>query len=135
MPPITPHEFNLAFSSCGGKCYFAILHDCFELEDEEDFVSRISRKKGKFEIENSSRRGPVRFAWGIQAKYTISFLHVVMYHSLIMVGPFLFWVWWQKHHPNDLQNASIPLTVAAVLISLFWSATGIFGRLREPQSD
>ncbi len=134
MPPITPHEFNLVFSSCGGKCSFAVFHDCFELEDEDDFVSRIPRKKGKFEMENSNLRGSVRFAWGIQAQYTISLLHVMTYHLLMMVGPTVFWVWWQKHHPNDLQNASIPLTIAAILISLFWSATGILRGLREPQS-
>lgn len=132
-PPITPHEFNLAFSSCGKYCFSALFHDCYVLEDEQDFVLRIPRKKGKFEIENSIRRGPVRFAWGIQAQYTISFLHVITYHVLMMVGPTVFWVWWQKNHPNDLQNASIPLTIAAVLISLFWSATGILRGLREPR--
>lgn len=103
------------------------------LEDEQDFALRIPRRKGKFEIENSIRRNPIRFAWGIQAQYNISFLHVITYHFLMMVGPTVFWVWWQKHHPNDLQNASIPLAIAIVLISLFWSATGILRDLREPR--
>ncbi|MCJ1347669.1 hypothetical protein MMC31_005897 [Peltigera leucophlebia] len=134
IPPITPHEFKLAFSSCDRNCLFAMFHDCIELDDEEDFVVRIPKKKGKFEMEKSNRKGEGRFAWGIEAQYAISFLHVIMYHLLMMVGPTVFWVWWQKKHPNDLQNASIPLAIAAILISLFWSATGILRGLREPRS-
>ena len=123
----------MAFSSCGKYCFFAPFHDCFVLEDEQDFALRIPRRKAKFEIENSIRRDSIRFALGIQAQYTISFHHVLTYHILMMVGPTVLWVSWQKHHPNDLQNALIPLKIAAVLISLFWSATGIVRGFREPR--
>lgn len=76
----------------------------------------------------------VKIVWGIQTQYSISFLYVALYHLIMMAGPIGFWVWWQKHHPDDLQNASIPVTTTAVLISLFWSATGIFEMPRGAQS-
>lgn len=76
----------------------------------------------------------VKIVWGIQTQYSISFLYVAIYHLIMMAGPIEFWVWWQKHHPDDLQNASIPVTSTAVLISLFWSATGIFKMPRGAQS-
>jgi hypothetical protein len=131
IPPITPEEFELAFSSCPEQCSLSRLHDCFILENEDDIVARIPKKKSKLDVETKSRS--VRFAWGIQAQYAISFIHVFIYHMLILAAPTGFWVWWQKRHPDDLQNASTPLATVIVLISLFWSTTGIFKRLREPQ--
>jgi hypothetical protein len=132
MPPISPHEFKLAFNACSNTCRFPSFHDCFELIDEDDFITRIPKKKSMFDIATQSRTA--RFAWGIEAQNAISLLHVVLYHLLMLLAPFGFWVWWQKLHPDDLQNASIPLTFVFVLMSLFWSATGILKTFREPQS-
>ena len=120
------------FNPCGGKFSFAVFHDCFELEDEEDFAVRIPRNKSKFGVETSDQS--VGFVLGIQTQYSISFLYVALYHLIMMAGPIGFWIWWQKHHPEDLQNASIPVTTTAALISLLWSAMGIFKMPRGAQS-
>ena len=73
-----------------------------------------------------------KIAWGLQAQHVISLVHVLLYHVLILVGTFVFWAWWNVRHPNDLQNAAVPLTVVTTLLSLFWTSTGILKRLREP---
>jgi hypothetical protein len=76
--------------------------------------------KGMIEIYTNH----LEFAWGIQAQHTISFLRMVFYLFLIFVGTFGFWAWWLLTHPNDLQNAAVPLTTVAVFLSLFWGSVG-----------
>jgi hypothetical protein len=69
-------------------------------------------------------------AWGIQAHHKPHALVVFFYHVLIFSGTFAFWIWWQTTHPGDLQNATVPLSVVAVLISLFWSSAGVLKAFR-----
>lgn len=71
------------------------------------------------------------FAWGLEARHTISALYVLMYHVLILAGPFGFWAWWAKEHPGDLQNGSVPMAIVLALLSLFWSTNGILTEGRE----
>lgn len=70
-------------------------------------------------------------AWGIQAQHAVALTQVIFYHVLMLAGPTGFWAWWQIQHPADLQNAAIPLTTAAVFLSLFWSASGLLKMSRE----
>jgi hypothetical protein len=69
-------------------------------------------------------------SWGIQAQHAISALRVVLYHLVIFAGTFGFWAWWLATHPSDLQNAAVPLTTVAMLLSLFWGSAGIL-KFRE----
>jgi membrane protein YdbS with pleckstrin-like domain len=55
----------------------------------------------------------------------------VLYHVLIIASTFGFWSWWLLAHPNDLQNAAVPLTIVAVFLSLFWSSAGVLKVFRE----
>ena len=84
-------------------------------------MERIPKRKSALELKVNAPE----FAWGLSAQHAISFAGVVLYHVLICAGAFAFWAWWQIHHPNDMQDAAAPLTVVAVLISLFWSSAGI----------
>ena len=84
-------------------------------------MERIPKRKSALELQVNAPE----FAWGLSAQHTISFAGVVLYQMLIFAGEFAFWAWWQITHPNDLQNAAAPLTVVAILISLFWSSAGI----------
>ncbi|KAF5006970.1 hypothetical protein FDECE_6686 [Fusarium decemcellulare] len=126
MPPIHPHIFEVAFNSCGdGKCSKLLpFHDCYEF-DETSYVTRIPKKKTPFGFEAGQ---PI--VWGLEARHSISALHVVLYHLLILIPPFVVWAWWQKNHPNDIQSASVPMTVIIASISMFWSATGIIKQFR-----
>lgn len=128
LPPIHPHIFDMAFNGCGSNCWIPLFHDCFEI-DEEGLTNRIPKKKSPFDVD--SRDLSERYAWGLQARYRISGLRVMLYHILILVVPFILWGWWLKNHPDDIQSASIPLTVILMLISLFWSATGILKAARD----
>lgn len=56
---------------------------------------------------------------------------MVVYHVLILAGTFGVWGWWMRVHPGDLQNAAVPLTTVAVLLSLFWSVAGVLRILSE----
>lgn len=71
------------------------------------------------------------YAWGLEAKYEISAAYVFLYHVLIAIIPFGLWGWWMRKHPNDLQGASVPATRVFVMVSLFWSASGILIQARQ----
>ena len=58
--------------------------------------------------------------FGIEADYMLSGLIVFAYHALAIVGAFLFFVYWLLYHPNDLQNASVPLFTVLALIMAMW---------------
>ncbi|KAH8648915.1 hypothetical protein BGZ60DRAFT_422582 [Tricladium varicosporioides] len=128
VPPISPHEFELAFMSCNKKCLLSIFHDCVEAPIGNFAIERIPKRKGALEV----KVGSVEFAWGIQAQHVISLLRLVAYHVLIFAGTFGFWGWWQAAHPGDLQNAAVPLSAVAILLSLFWSSAGVLKILGEP---
>jgi hypothetical protein len=90
-------------------------------------VERIPKRKSRIEIYSNN----LEYAWGIQAQHSISFLKMVLYHVLIFASTFGFWAWWLLTHPNDLQNAAVPLTTVAVFLSLFWSSAGVLKVFRE----
>lgn len=35
-----------------------------------------------------------------------------------------------SRHPDDIQSASVPMTIVLAMISMFWSATGIMKQFR-----
>src|SRR5579862_5134277 len=78
---------------------------------------RAIPKKSLFDIESNDLT--IKFAWGIQTRYSISFFHVVIYHVLMLPMLFGVWIWWQHKHNGDMQNASIPFTIVLTLLSLF----------------
>ncbi|KAF5639125.1 uncharacterized protein FTJAE_4915 [Fusarium tjaetaba] len=129
IPPVHPHIFEAAFNSCtGGKCRNpSPFHNCYEFE-ETTYIKRIPKKKtplspGTIDI-------PI---WGLEARHCISCFHVIVYHLLILIPPFVLWGWWMSRHPDDIQSASVPMTIVLAMISMFWSATGIMKQFRgEP---
>lgn len=130
IPPIVPHEFELALTCCGSSRLWCSLpfHDCIEPPEGTFALERIPKRKHALELKLGTRE----FAWGLQAQYSISLILMVFYHILIFLGTFGFWAWWQATHPDDLQNASTPLTVVALFLSLFWSSSGVLKIFREP---
>jgi hypothetical protein len=70
------------------------------------------------------------YVWGIHARYVVSAFYVFCIHMAILAITLGIWIWWQRKHPDDLQGASVPLTVAGICISTFWASTGILKGLR-----
>ncbi|KAF4424233.1 hypothetical protein F53441_14240 [Fusarium austroafricanum] len=129
IPPVHPHIFEAAFNSCTkGKCGNPFpFHDCYEFE-ETVYIKRIPKKKTP--LASGVNHVPI---WGLEARHCISSFHVILYHLLILVPPFALWGWWMKRHPDDIQSASVPITIVLAMISMFWSATGIVKQFRgEP---
>ncbi|KAH6963705.1 hypothetical protein DER45DRAFT_479311 [Fusarium avenaceum] len=126
IPPVHPHVFEAAFNSCaGGKCRYPFpFHDCYEFE-ETAYIQRIPKKKTP--LSSGVNDVPI---WGLEARHCISCIHVILYHLLILIPPFALWGWWLSLHPDDIQSASVPMTVVLAMISMFWSATGIVKQFR-----
>jgi hypothetical protein len=106
---------------------FSRFHDCIEPPNGTFAMERIPKRKSAFEL----NVGIPEFAWGLAAQHAISLVGVFSYHVLIFVGTLGFWTWWLIGHLADLQNAAVPLTTVAVLISPFWSSEGILKTPRE----
>ena len=131
-PPISRHEFEMAFASCdspcGSPCLLAPFHDCVEPMWGNEVLNAIPKRKTALEIKKIGREE----IWGIQAQYRPSIVYAVLYHLLIIAGTFGIWGWWLSRHPYDLQSAAVPVTLALGLFSLFWSLFAILKSPREP---
>ena len=70
------------------------------------------------------------FVWGIHSRYVVSVLGVFCIHVATLVITIGLWIWWQRMYPDDIQGASVPVTVAGICVSIFWASTGILKGLR-----
>lgn len=120
MPPIDPHEFYMAFNTCRTNCLRGRIgwHDCLEPLEGIDSMENIPKRKEAWQVSACHNK---EIAWGIQAKLEISPTRMFLYHCIMLVGPFMFWAVWQSFHPDDLQGASTPATIALMLLSLWWT--------------
>jgi hypothetical protein len=87
--------------------------------DGNNILERIPKRNKCFQ------RDPNSPIWGLEAVFAVSFAYVFVYHCVIVAGPLCFFGWWLRANPSDLQNASIPVTIALGALSLFWSGSGI----------
>ena len=105
------------------------FHDCACPDaDFKRLVSALPKRDTEFKINSPS--DDEDFVWGIHARYVVSALYVFSIHMAILAITLGVWIWWQKKHPDDLQGASVPLTVAGICMSTFWASTGILKGLR-----
>lgn len=118
-PPISPHLFQALFYTCQFPCNWPIPHDCLQPPTGAKNIERIPKRVKCFERDQTS---PI---WGLEAVFAVSPARVLIYHCIMVAGPFAFFGWWLKAHPDDLQNASIPVTIVLGVLSLFWSGSGI----------
>ncbi len=135
-PPITAHEFREALSTCSASCLFrhcAFAHRCQPESRTQTMLKLIPKKCSLWDFK--AMKPDNEMAWGLEACHEISALLVVIYHIILLSIPYGFWAYWQGVHPKDMQNASIPTTVAVSMITLFWTLSGIIQVLREPLSS
>jgi hypothetical protein len=118
-PPISPHLFQALFYTCCSPCNWVIPHDCIGPLGGNKNLQRIPKRNRCFQGDPNS---PI---WGLEAVFAVSFAYVCVYHCCIVVLPFIFFGLWLGAHPDDLQDASVPVTIALGALSLFWSGSGI----------
>lgn len=132
-PWISRHKFEEMVKSCITPCWLGRLstvlgfHDC-ACPDATRIISATPKRESEFMI-NGSNNGE-DYLWGIHARYVVSAFYVFCIHMVILSITLGIWVWWQRRHPEDLQGASVPLTVAGICISSFWASFGILRGLR-----
>ena len=114
-PPIPFHFFHYASQACASPCSSQLPHSCSAPRRCTTFLPRIPKRTRDFTAEEDV---PI---WGLEAIYSPSALRVFVYHSLVVIGPIAFWVWWLIRYPNDYQNAAIPIMAVLGLISVFWT--------------
>jgi hypothetical protein len=129
-PGITKHEFEVYVRLCLEPCWLPSLlipHKCRTVKDSAvDIIDRVPKYK-KFLEQHAQGDEHI---WGIRARYVVSSVRVIALHVAILCISFGVWIWWQWKHPDDLQGAAVALGTAFLLVSTFWSATGVLKDLR-----
>ncbi|KAJ9657176.1 hypothetical protein H2198_004534, partial [Neophaeococcomyces mojaviensis] len=121
-PPIKEDQFRCDLKFCAQRCWkwFNPWHKCRSSSDNT-LVHHVPKKKSEWRFQQQSANE----AWGLDCKFKISALGVLVYHLLMIAGTLIFWAWWQSNHPNDVANAGVPISVMGSLISAFWGASGV----------
>ncbi|KAI1622528.1 hypothetical protein EDD37DRAFT_651800 [Exophiala viscosa] len=143
-PGITKHMWQHALHPCDGRlmgltlgfCALGWFHDCVEYfnPDSSEYIVRIPKKHSEWLVETEG----IDDAFGILTKEEPSILYVLVYHVLILAGPFAFWGWAMPRESRqdgswDLQNPSVPVTIALSLLSLFWALAYPLKMFRDPK--
>jgi hypothetical protein len=121
-PLISRHKAS-KFLNCDNPCRWRLLHTCVPDLVNRRVIERVPRKKSVFETDKDN--SAEHQAWGLTIRFEVSARYVAFYLFFILTFPFALWGWWQATHPDDLQNASVPVTVVLGLFSLFWGMNGI----------
>ncbi|EXJ74071.1 uncharacterized protein A1O5_02365 [Cladophialophora psammophila CBS 110553] len=122
-PPISQEEFEDSLYPCATPCnlWFWPWHECIGPLTQQRMYERLPKKKNFWDVKGANYSE----AWGLESRYKASFIHMLAYHLLMVVGPFGFWGWWQSRHLDDMQGAAVPLTIVLALMSMFWSSIGL----------
>ncbi|MCJ1388309.1 hypothetical protein MMC18_001155 [Xylographa bjoerkii] len=124
-PPISPHEFRSRFSnsrkrrSSSKASISHYIHHCkIPCRPSQEAVARIPKKVFPLEEEGHGHE----YFWGIHAVERISFLVVMIYHTLLLLPPLVFWFLWLFAwvHEGDIQNAAIPFMAAVTMMAVVW---------------
>lgn len=133
-PWISRHEFEEIVNSCITPCWLESvpnvlkIHNCVCPEkDSRRLIEALPKRDSKFKINADDTED---YMWGIHARYMVSATYVFGIHVAILAVTIGLWVWWQSKHPDDLQGASVAVTVAGIGISTFWASTGVLKGLR-----
>lgn len=124
-PPVLSTVFNANFYGCNKACIksqldlLCIFHECKGRNHCGKYrvLERLPKRRRKWDVDRDEEKDE---AWGLNAVFAVSFYKVLLYHTLILAGPIVFWGLWLKEWPRDWQNASVPFFAVVVLLSLFW---------------
>ena len=128
-PGVSKDTFEHLVNACLHPCWMRWFHTCWTIEDHEaELVGYLPKRNTEFEIGRKGSKDKV--FWGLEARYRVVAWRIMVIHLAMLTTSFGLWGWWQRNHPDDLQGASTPLTVALLLMSMFWSTTGLLKPLR-----
>ncbi|KAI1613913.1 hypothetical protein EDD36DRAFT_473920 [Exophiala viscosa] len=143
-PGITRHMWQHALRPCDrrmmglalGFCASGWFHDCVESLNpgSTEYIVRLPKKHSEWLIDTEG----IDDAFGILTKEEPSILYVLVYHIVILAGPFAFWAWTMPREGRqdgswNLQDPSVPVTVVLALLSLFWALARPLKLFRDPQ--
>ena len=97
-PPISAHEFNRRF-------YTTRCNPCGKAEA----VTRIPKRKHRFQTHLHARGR--EDLWGLHVELCPSFFRLLLWQIAVTAGGWAMMAWWLVHHKNDLQGASVPITI------------------------
>lgn len=127
VPPIGQHEFKMRYYECltGGESHVHWWRACRkQCRKKKDALEKIPKRDREVIEDGDSRE----VFWGLLAVEEIQFVRVLVYHVLCLTGPLVFWILWiSMGHPGDLQNASVPMTVALGFVALLSSSWFVLG--------
>lgn len=122
MPPVSRHEFWRRYHYCykGEKKHFRWFGKCCTglCRGIADCLERVPKRDRKVLEEISSRE----IYWGLQAIEKPHALRLFLYYFGLLLSTVGFCVWWLVQHEGDLQNASVPITVAISALALLLSS-------------
>lgn len=118
-PPLDPHLFQSLFYTCNSPCNWPFPHECISPSTTIEHMERIPKRTKSFQRDMTS---PI---WGLETVFEPCVSRIIVYHCVVVAGPFVFWCWWLDQHPDDLQNASVPMAIVLGGLSLFWCSAGI----------
>ncbi|KAL4899578.1 hypothetical protein BDW74DRAFT_108769 [Aspergillus multicolor] len=122
VPPITAHEFYTRFYSCYRSNAWAVhlFHRCKKATGCSAGTLELLPKKRTPLEEHGDKRQPF---WGIYAQEIVCFRWVVAYNVVCLLPMVIFLFLWMfpLGYKGDLQNAAVPFTMVAGMLTLFWS--------------
>jgi hypothetical protein len=124
-PPINKNTFRRYLRTCRASCFWTRLrflrHRCSRPHPDSHKWMRIPRKKVEFDTSSGQ---PGTRVYGIEAVYSLSFFVVFVSHVAMILSMVAVSIWWQVHHPGDLQNAFTPLATILAIMASFWCLPG-----------
>ncbi|GKT97673.1 nucleoside phosphorylase domain protein [Colletotrichum tofieldiae] len=121
MPPVTPHEFYRRFYACRhARPALHFYHQCRPLGGghSRDLLDLFPKKRSELEEGGDDRS----VFWGIYAREAVSTRWVICY-NLACALPLLafFFMWVLRQGADEIQNASVPISIMLAMLSMFWS--------------
>jgi hypothetical protein len=111
LPPLTRHEWQDRFHNLLPRANGINV----------DALSKLPRRSQRFNLQTYISRETI---WGLHAQVHISAAVVAAWQLVITTGGWVFIGWWLKDHPDDLQNASVPITLIIGAVMLLWLPLG-----------
>jgi hypothetical protein len=84
------------------------FYQVFRNQGLREAVEMMPKRNCRFQISTHVSR---EYMWGLHAQLRISDKMVFAWVLAITLGGWVFMAWWLRHHPGDLQNASVPITL------------------------
>lgn len=129
LPPVSEEYFTCFLNRCSSQCTKALLfpwHQCTKCSQMRplntsqslEIVDRIPKKRSDWDHKAAGRE----LVWGLRWKHKPSWLRAGIYSLLILLGPVVFMVLWEKSSPKDLQSATVPLMVGLGFLQTIWGS-------------